>query len=153
MWKRVRENIQIRGFTLIEILLVVLIIGVLAALTVPNLVGKGEKAKISAAKVEMGALLGTALDLYEMDNGKYPTTEQGLKALITKPVIDPPPKNWNGPYLKKKKQVPKDPWGNEYVYVCPGGHNPDAYDLSSLGYDGIQSADDVVSWEEDEVGR
>ena len=141
------------GFTLIEILLVVLIIGVLAALTVPNLVGKGEKVKISAATVEMGALLGTALDLYEMDNGKYPTTEQGLKALITKPSAVPEPKNWNGPYLKKKKRVPKDPWGNEYVYVCPGPHNKDGYGLSSLGPDGVQSTDDIVAWEEEESGK
>lgn len=147
MFARLFKKTQ-HGFTLIEILLVVMIIGVLAALTIPNLVGKGVKAKISASRAEIETLLGTALDIYEMDNGRYPTTEQGLKALMAKPSLLPEPKNWSGPYLKKKKQIPKDPWGNDYVYASPGIHNKDSYDLSSLGPDGVTSGDDIVNWEE-----
>ena len=136
-----------RGFTLIEILLVLLILSVLAALTVPNFVGQGEKARRSAAKTEIEANLGTSLDLYELDNGRYPTTEQGLQALITEPTSAPVPKAWKGPYVKKKKMIPKDPWGNDYVYVSPGVHNTEEYDLSSCGSDGVESADDIVNWE------
>ena len=144
MLKRRRSN---RGFTLIEILLVLLIISILAALTVPNFVGQGEKAKRSAAKAEIEANLGTALDLYELDNGKYPTTDQGLQALISQPTAAPAPKAWKGPYLKKKKVIPKDPWGNDYVYAAPGTHNTNEYDLSSYGPDGVESADDIVNWD------
>lgn len=138
-----------KGFTLIEILLVVLIIGILAALTVPNFTGQGEKARRSAARADIDANLSTALDMYEMNNGRFPTTEQGLKALVTEPTSSPVPKKWSGPYLKKKR-VPKDPWGADYVYICPGSHNPDSYDLSSLGSDGSESADDITNWDADE---
>jgi general secretion pathway protein G len=137
------------GFTLIEILLVLLIIGVLAALTVPNFTGQGEKARRSAARADIDANLATALDMYEMGNSRFPTTEQGLKALVTEPTTAPVPKKWSGPYLKKKR-IPKDPWGNDYVYTCPGTHNPDSYDLSSLGADGAESQDDITNWENDE---
>lgn len=136
-----------RGFTLIEILLVLLIISVLAALTVPNFIGQGEKARTAAAQAEIDANLATSLDLYELDNGRYPTTEQGLHALISAPLSSPAPKHWKGPYLKKKKSIPQDPWGNDYVYVFPGAHNADDYDLSSLGPDGVESEDDIVNWE------
>ena len=108
-----------QGFTLIEIMLVVIIIGILAAMAIPNLAGRGEEARNKAAKADIEANLSTALDLYELDNGKYPTTAQGLSSLIEQPTVSPVPKDWNGPYIKKKK-VPVDPWGREYVYVSPG---------------------------------
>jgi len=133
------------GFTLIEIMLVVIIIGVLAAMVIPNMSGRGKQARISAAKADIGANLMTVLDLYELDNGQYPTTEQGLSALIRKPNSPAVPDNWDGPYLKKKS-VPVDPWGKEYVYVCPGARNTDGFDLYSLGPDGIESEDDIVNW-------
>lgn len=140
---------QNQAFTMIEILLVVIIIGILAALVIPNFTGRGEQARVAAAQADIEANLSTALDLYELDNGRYPTTEQGLKALITKPNSSPVPQNWSGPYLKKKR-VPIDPWKNEYVYVSPGAHNTSSFDLSSYGPDGIQSDDDITNWVGDE---
>ena len=135
------------GFTMIEIMLVVIIIAILAALVVPNLSGRGEQARKAAAKADIESNLAASLDLYELDNGRYPTTEQGLKALLEKPTSAPLPNSWNGPYLKKKKAVPQDPWGHEYVYAAPGKHNTDDYDLSSYGPDGTESDDDIVNWE------
>ena len=85
--------------------------------------------------------------MYELDNGRYPSTSQGLRALIEKPTESPVPTNWNGSYLKKKR-IPKDPWGNDYVYVSPGVHNDEEYDLYSLGADGIESSDDITNWED-----
>jgi general secretion pathway protein G len=134
-----------KGFTLIEIMLVVVIIGILIAMVVPNLRGRSEQARITAARTDIEANLVTALDLYDADNGRYPTTEQGLSALIKAPSASPVPSSWNGPYLKKKR-LPKDPWGNDYVYVAPGVRNPGEYDLSSRGPDGIESADDITNW-------
>src|SRR3989338_5274430 len=133
-----------KAFTLIEIMLVVIIIGILIAMVVPNLKGRSEQARQTAARTDIEANIATALDLYNVDNGRYPTTSQGLAALIEEP--SPAPTNWSGPYLKKKR-VPKDPWGNEYVYRSPGAHNTGEYDLSSLGADGVESADDVTNWE------
>ena len=135
-----------KGFTMIEIMLVVIIIGILAAMVIPNLRGRSEQARKAAAKADIEANLASALDLYELDNGKYPTTEQGLQALIAKPSQSDAI-SWNGPYLKKKR-VPLDPWGKEYVYASPGAHNTEEYDLSSLGADGTESTDDVVNWTE-----
>ena len=135
-----------KGFTLIEIMLVVIIIGVLVAMVVPNIAGRSQQARITAAHTDIDSNLSTALDLYKVDNGISPTTEQGLSALISEPTAAPVPGKWNGPYLKKKK-LPKDPWGHEYVYIAPGAHNTDSYDLSSLGPDGIESKDDITSWE------
>src|SRR5437870_933560 len=99
-----------RGFTLIEIMLVVIIIGILVAMIVPNIDGRSEQARKTAVRTDIESNLSTALDLYRMDIGQYPTTQQGLNALLNEPVTSPVPAQWNGPYLKKKK-APKDPWG------------------------------------------
>lgn len=135
------------AFTFIEIMFVMIIIGLLIAMVAPNFTGQGKKAKRIAAQADIESNLGTALDLYELDSGHYPATEQGLTALIEAPSSDPVPQNWSGPYLKKRK-IPKDPWGREYAYVCPGLHNTDSYDLSSLGPDGLEGQDDITNWEE-----
>ena len=107
------------GFTLIELMLVVIILGVLAAMVMPRLSGRSEQAKSAVAKTDIGANIATALDLYELDNGRYPTTEQGLSALSTKPSDISDGANWNGPYLKKE---PNDPWNKAYQYKCPATH-------------------------------
>ncbi|MGE0710179.1 MAG: type II secretion system major pseudopilin GspG [Planctomycetota bacterium] len=134
-----------RGFTLIELLLVMIILAVLAALVVPKFAGKSEQARISAATTQIKSLFGTALDVYEADNGAYPSTAQGLDALRAQPSSNPQPRNWKGPYLKG--DIPKDPWGNDYVYRSPGTQNPDGYDLLSPGPDGREgSEDDITNW-------
>lgn len=130
-----------KGFTLIEIMLVVIIIGALIAMVVPRLAGRSEQAKVTAAKADIQANIATAMKLYELDNGSFPTTEEGLAALMAKPASAA---NWNGPYVEKK---PIDPWGREYKYKSPGEHRPADYDLYSLGKDGTESADDVKNWE------
>ncbi len=130
------------GFTLIELLLVVVIIGILAAIVVPKLTGRTEEARITKAKGDLKTFR-TVLDAYEVDNGRYPTTEQGLAALLVKPASAPEPKNWKGPYIRGL-EVPRDPWGNEYVYVYPGQINPQDYDLYSLGPDGQPGTEDDV---------
>ena len=116
-----------QAFTLVEILLVVVIIGALAAMIIPRLGGRGESAKIKVAKTDIEANIATALKLYELDNGTFPSTTQGLAALKVKPSSNPIPANWNGPYVEKEAI---DPWGRAYVYVSPGEHRSD-YDLSS----------------------
>ena len=130
-----------RGFTLVELLLVVIILGVIAAMVVPRLTGRSEEARIGVAKADIDVNIATALKLYELDNGVFPSTEEGLSALLSEP---PGAKRWKGPYLEKK---PIDPWGNEYQYLCPGRHRHD-YDLYSLGRDGIESDDDISNWQE-----
>ena len=132
------------GFTLIELLLVIIIIGVLAAMVIPRFAGRTEEAKRAAARADIEANIAIALDIFELDNGRYPTTEEGLAALRTKPSGAD---NWNGPYLKKR--VPIDPWRNPYIYISPGIHNPEDYDLYSYGPDGAEGGgDDIVNWEE-----
>jgi general secretion pathway protein G len=135
------------GFTLIEMIVVMIILAVIAGLVGPRLFKNVGRAKASAAKAQI-ELLGIALDNYRLDNDRYPTTQQGLQALIAQPTSPPIPENWDGPYLKKV--VPLDPWGREYYYESPGTYNPDGYDLYSLGRDGLEGGDDedadVVSW-------
>ena len=134
---------QVLGFTLVEILLVVVIIGALAAMVVPRLTGRSEQAKATAAKADIDAHLATALKLYELDNGNFPTTSQGLEALLVKPTSSPTPPNWNGPYIERK---PIDPWGHSYEYRSPGDHRPD-YDLFSQGKDTKTETDDITNWQ------
>jgi general secretion pathway protein G len=129
-----------RSFTLIELMLVVIIIGALVAMVMPRFTGRGEQAKKAAAQADIRANIATGLKLYELDNGAFPTSEEGLNALLEKPSSTA---NWNGPYIEKK---PVDPWGREYKYKSPGEHRVD-YDLYSLGRDGTESADDVKNWE------
>jgi general secretion pathway protein G len=129
-----------RAFTLIELMLVVIIIGTLVAMVMPRLTGRGEQARVAAAKADINANIATALKLYELDNGSFPGTEEGLNALLSKPSAAA---SWNGPYLEKK---PIDPWNREYKYKSPGEHRTADYDLYSLGKDGTESADDVTNW-------
>ena len=131
------------GFTLIELMLVIVIIAALAAMVVPRLAGRTEQARTTAASADIKGNLTLALRLYEVDNGRYPTTEQGLQALIAKPTSPPAPNNWKGPYIE---QQPTDPWGKPYVYRYPGGHPPRDYDLFSYGPDGVESEDDIANW-------
>jgi general secretion pathway protein G len=128
------------AFTLIELLLVLVILAVLAAVIVPKFTSRSNDAKISAAKADISNM-GTALDAYEVDNGEYPNTQQGLGALVEAPAGV---KNWKGPYVKK---LPNDPWGNPYVYSCPGTHNTTSYDIESYGKDGRDGGgDDQDNW-------
>ena len=137
-----------RGFTLIEMLVVIIVLGLLAALVGPRILGRVSEAKSATARTQI-ELLGLALDNYRLDNGSYPTTEQGLAALQEKPMREPLPLNWRGPYLKKA--IPLDPWGRPYSYKSPGQVNADSYDLLSLGRDGQPGGTgedaDVTSWE------
>ena len=123
-----------RGMTLIEILVVLVLIGIVLGIVGGNFIGRGEKAKADAAKIEISQI-GQALDLYKLEIGRYPTSSEGLQALITAPASTA---NWNGPYWKKS-QLPKDPWGNEYRYTSPGQKG--AYDILSLGADGKEGGD------------
>lgn len=135
------KNKTQNAFTLIELMLVVIIIGALVAMVMPRLTGRGEQARSAAAGADINSNIATALKLYEMDNGSFPTTEEGLDALLNKPSSA---SNWNGPYLERP---PVDPWGREYKYGCPGEHRPNDYDLYSLGKDGVESGDDVKNWQ------
>ncbi len=138
-----RFNQKLQGFTLVEIMLVVIIIGALSAMIIPRLAGRGDQAKVKVAKTDIEANISTALKLYELDNGSFPTTEQGLNALRVKPTINPAPTNWNGPYIEKEAV---DPWGRGYVFVSPGTHRPD-YDLMSKGKDEQSDKDDISNWQ------
>jgi general secretion pathway protein G len=130
-----------KAFTLIELMLVVIIISALAAMVLPRLAGRSEQARVAAAKADINANIATALKLYELDNGQFPSTSEGLKALLAKPAAA---NNWNGPYIEKE---PIDPWGNPYQYSSPGQNRPQDYDLFSLGKDAQPSEDDVNNWE------
>jgi general secretion pathway protein G len=138
-----------QGFTLIEIMVVIVIIGMLAGIVVPNVMDSRDKASISKARADFTALQ-TALKLYRIDNYVYPTTEQGLEALVTQPSIAPVPRNWKSSgYLDS---LSKDPWGNEYQYMSPGeGHE---FDIYSLGADGVSGGEglaaDLSVWDQAE---
>ena len=129
-----------RAFTLVELMLVVMIIGILAALVIPKISGQGERARVTAAHADIHGGIKTALDAYEVDNGFYP---KSLQDLIQQPSNA---KNWHGPYFDPPV-LPKDPWQNLYIYYYPGKHNPTGYDLLSVGPDGKEGTDDdIVSW-------
>ena len=135
-----------KGFTLIEIMVVIVIIGILATLVVPRIMGRPDEARVVSAKHDVTTLV-QALKLYKLDSGRYPTTEQGLNALVTKPSTDPAPMNWKlGGYLDK---LPQDPWGNPYQYNNPGTHNNEI-DVYSFGADGkpggTDNDSDIGNW-------
>ncbi|WP_297910856.1 type II secretion system major pseudopilin GspG [Thiomonas sp.] len=133
-----------RGFTLIELMVVLVIMGVLAALIVPNIIGRTDEARVTAARTDIGTIM-QALKLYKLDNGIYPSQEQGLQALVAKPSTPPIPGNWK-PYLEK---LPTDPWGRPYQYLNPGVKGP--VDVFSYGADGKPGGDgsnaDIGSWQ------
>ena len=130
-----------RAFTLIELLLVLVILGILAAIVVPKFSGRTEQARQTAAQSQISTF-GTALDAFEVDNGYYPKGKNGLTDLLQAPRDAT---NWKGPYMKS--DIPMDPWGHPYVYECPGKRNPSSYDLYSTGPDGrAGNEDDVTNW-------
>ena len=135
-----------RGFTLLEIMVVIVILGILASLVVPNLMGNKEQADRQKAVSDIVAL-ENALDMYKLDNSRYPTTEQGLEALVTKPQGDPAPRNYQDDgYIKR---LPQDPWGNNYQLMSPGEHGK--IDVFSLGLDGEAGTDDDIgNWNMDQ---
>ncbi len=131
---------SLRAFTLVEMLLVLAILALLAGIALPKLTGSKERANVSAAKTQISAF-GTALDMFEVDNGHYPKGKGGLNDLVTQPRDA---QNWHQ-YLDN---VPLDPWGHPYIYECPGRHRPNSYDLSSMGPDGRAGTDDdIVNWQ------
>ncbi|MFN2397819.1 MAG: type II secretion system major pseudopilin GspG [Gemmatimonadaceae bacterium] len=135
------------GFTLIEMLVVIAIIAVLAAVVAPAVFRNVGDAKANAARSQI-EIFALALDAYRLDNDHYPSSEQGLVALRTLPVAGAAPRNWRGPYLRRV--VPADPWGRPYIYVAPGVENPASYDLVTLGRDGKPGGEgedaDITSW-------
>ena len=136
------------GFTLIEIMVVIVILALLAALVGPRLMGRTDDAKITDARVQIKNI-ETALKLYKLDTGVYPSTEQGLAALVSKPTVGLIPKNYKDEGYLESKKVPKDPWGADYIYVSPGEHGD--YDLYSYGADGAKGGEgknaDISSWD------
>ena len=143
--KTLRTSTQ-RGFTLIEIMVVVVIIGVLGAIVVPQFMSRPDQAKVTAAHTDIQAI-STALEMYRLDTFNYPSTQQGLEALVTRPSGTPLARNWNPQgYLKS---LPVDPWGTPYQYLNPGSHSA-GYDLFSFGADGVQGgegfATDIGNW-------
>ena len=145
-----RHRLDDQGFTLIELMVVIVILGILAGLIVPRIMGRPEEARRTKARVQIESI-ETALQLYKLDNGVYPSTEQGLEALVQAPEVGQLARKWRkGGYLDKKK-VPKDPWGNDYVYLEPGVQNTDDFDLWSYGPDSELGGEgenaDICNWD------
>ena len=143
--------VNARGFTLIELMVVIVILGILATFIVPNIMGTPDEARQQKAKVDISAV-ETALKMYKLHNSVYPSTEQGLQALVEPPTTGVVPKRYKeGGYLEKSK-LPKDPWGNDFVYLCPGVHGE--FDIVSYGADGVPEGEgankDINNWELDE---
>ena len=143
-----KRNLNNMGFTLIELMVVIVILGILAGLIVPRIMGRPEEAKRAKTIIQIESL-ETTLKLYKLDNGSYPSTEQGLQALVEPPEVGNLPGNWReGGYLEKGK-IPKDPWKNEYIYLSPGTHGD--YDIISYGADGEPGGEgkdrDITSWD------
>ena len=143
-----KKNFDNRGFTLIELMVVIVILGILAGLIVPRIMSRPEEARQAKAMIQIESI-ETALKLYRLDNGSYPSTEQGLQALVEAPEVGNLPGKWReGGYLEKGR-VPKDPWDNEYIYLSPGTH--DDYDIISYGSDGEPGGEgkdkDITSWD------
>ncbi len=136
-----------QGFTLIEIMVVIIILGILATYVAPKFFGQADEAKITQTKTQI-ASLETALKLYRLDNGTYPSTEQGLQALVEPPSVGILPRKWREKGYLEKGIVPKDLWGNEFIYLCPGLHSD--FDLLSYGNDGVESGEgkdaDITNW-------
>ena len=136
-----------RGFTLIELMVVIVILSLLAVLVGPKIIGRSDDAKVADAKVQIRNL-ETALKLYKLDTGSFPTTEQGLQSLLTKPTVGKIPANYKAEGYLENKSLPKDPWGADYIYLSPGEHGD--YDLYSFGADGARGGEgknaDIESW-------
>jgi general secretion pathway protein G len=137
-----QRRLSIRCFSFIEIMVVVVIIAVLAAIVMPKFTGRAQEARENACGSQI-SIFQTSLSTYELDSGTFPTTAQGLEALFKKPTSPPVPLNWRGPYLDK---IPLDPWGSPYVFKCPGTHNIHSYDIYSLGPDKTESDKDIGNW-------
>ncbi len=142
-----KKNHDSKGFTLIELMVVIVILGILAGLIVPRIMGRPDEARQTKAVIQIESL-ETALKLYKLDNGSYPSTEQGMQALVEPPEVGILPGNWReGGYLEKGT-MPKDPWNNEYIYLCPGTHGD--YDIISYGADGEPGGEgknrDITTW-------
>jgi len=136
-----KKKLDDQGFTLLEIMVVVVIISILALYVGPKIMGEPQKARINQAKLQIKSI-ETALKMYKLDNGVYPSTEQGLEALVQPPEVGQLAKKWRkGGYLEKSA-VPKDPWDNDYIYLSPGVNNPDGFDLMSYGPDGEPGGED-----------
>ena len=143
------RNGKCSGFSLIELMVVMVILGLLAAALVPRIMDRPDEARVTKAKTDIRALQ-TALRFYKLDNGRYPTTEQGLQALVEEPDIPPEPRNYRGGGYLEAENIPADPWGNDYIYRAPGENDRD-YEIISLGADGEEGGEeydsDIHSWE------